>query len=340
MTTAPRVVPVHEEDVVELQVLPLRRGSSGAPVHDLQARLTALGYVAITDAEGEFGPATEAALREFQKTRGLRADGVCARATWLELVEAGYRIGDRLLYRRTPMLRGDDVADLQCRLSSFGFYAGAIDGIFGDRTASALREFQRNAGLPVDSVLGPSTLAELSRLRSRGGDLVSSVREELQRASLSLRGARVAVGEEGGFDAGSVALIRALSAAGAISFALHHPDGSKLAAQANAAQANVYVGLSLLPESQACRTLYYRGFRYESLVSRSLAELLQPQLVGVLGLGDDGIEGMALPVLRETRMPAVVIELGNPAMVVQHTADLAGVVVSALTKWLSASSDS
>ncbi len=339
MTTASEVVPVHEEDVVELQVLPLRRGSSGAPVHDLQARLSALGHRA-ADPEGEFGAATEAALRDFQRARGLREDGVCARSTWLELVEAGYRLGDRLLYRRTPMLRGDDVADLQCRLSSFGFYSGAIDGIFGDGTATALKEFQRNAGLPADSILGPSTVSELDRLRSRGGDhdLVSSIREQLQRSSLAaLRGTRVAVGEEGGFDAGAGALIRALSMAGAISFALHHPDGSKLAAQANAAQADVYIGLCLLPSSRGCRSIYYRGYRYTSSVSMSLASLIQRHLPCKLALDDDGVEGMALPVLRETRMPAVVLELGNPALVVQRTHELAAVVLAALTHWMASS---
>ena len=46
------------------------------------------------------------------------------------------------------MQRGDDVADLQQRLSTLGFDTGRVDGIFGDRTSRALAEFQRNAGLP------------------------------------------------------------------------------------------------------------------------------------------------------------------------------------------------
>jgi len=42
----------------------------------------------------------------------------------LGFTEAGYRIGDRLLYHRAPMLRGDDVATVQRRLSALGFEPG------------------------------------------------------------------------------------------------------------------------------------------------------------------------------------------------------------------------
>ena len=52
------------------------------------------------------------------------------------------------------MLRGDDVAELQQRLSAFGFDTGRVDGIFGDMTSAALGEFQRNAGVPVDGIAG------------------------------------------------------------------------------------------------------------------------------------------------------------------------------------------
>ncbi len=76
------------------------------------------------------------------------------------------------------MLRGDDVVDLQQRLSTLGFDTGRVDGIFGDRTSRALAEFQRNVGLPVDGIAGGATLRELIRLESRHEEpeLISSVR--------------------------------------------------------------------------------------------------------------------------------------------------------------------
>ena len=87
---------------------------------DVQHRLTAILPGTPVDADGIFGPATRAALEAFQRLRGLRVDGVCGPQTWNTLVEAGFRMGDRFLYRRTPMLRGDDVAELQQRLCTPG----------------------------------------------------------------------------------------------------------------------------------------------------------------------------------------------------------------------------
>ena len=58
------------------------------------------------DADGIFGPGTRAALEAFQRLRGLRVDGVCGPQTWNTLVEAGFRMGDRFLYRRTPDAAG------------------------------------------------------------------------------------------------------------------------------------------------------------------------------------------------------------------------------------------
>ena len=127
---------------------------------------------------------------------------MCGAQTWNTLVEAGFCLGDRFLYRRTPMLRGDDVADLQQRLGALGFDAGRVDGIFGDLTQAALGEFQRNAGLPVDGIVGATTLQELARVQARHAqpELVSTVRarERLRQAPPTLAGRHLAVGEAGG----------------------------------------------------------------------------------------------------------------------------------------------
>ncbi|EOD01682.1 spore cortex-lytic enzyme [Caldisalinibacter kiritimatiensis] len=64
----------------------------------------------------------------------------------------------RLLYWGT---RGDDVREVQRRLRNWGYYDGAVDGIYGPRTYSAVREFQRKNGLAVDGVVGPQTAAAL-----------------------------------------------------------------------------------------------------------------------------------------------------------------------------------
>ena len=74
-------------------------------------------------------------------------------------------MGDRLLYLRMPFMRGDDVLALQRQLNELGFDSGPEDGIFGPLTDAALTEFQRNAGVNVDGIVGEATLAHLRRIR-------------------------------------------------------------------------------------------------------------------------------------------------------------------------------
>src|ERR1700759_4238151 len=106
---------VREVTIIGSTSLPLSLGSSGPAVRDLTARLRGAGFDPGADI-GTFGADTQAALVRFQAARGLEADGICDRDTWLALVEAGFSVGDRLLYLTAPMLRGDDVAELQLSL--------------------------------------------------------------------------------------------------------------------------------------------------------------------------------------------------------------------------------
>lgn len=308
----------------------------GEAVADLRHRLADLGFDTSGDPEGTFGRATRAAVEGFQHRRGLRVDGSCGRQTWDTLVEAGYHLGDRLLYRRTPMLRGDDVAELQQRLGALGFDAGRVDGIMGDATSRALSEFQRNAGLPVDGVLGATTCRELLRVQSRQeAQVVSTVRdrERLRQAPPTLAGRHLAVGEMGGLAALAGALRRRLLAEGARVTSLHHPDGSTQAQAANTAGVDVYLALRLDPERPGCATAYYSGYRYDSPGGRRLAELIQQHVPKALGLPDLEVQGMSVPVLRETQMPAVIVEVGPASAVVELGPVLVDALAEALVAW-------
>ncbi len=321
----------------------MAEGDRGDAVAEVQQRLAALGFDTVGDPEGDFEHATRAAVEAFQHRRGLRVDGVCGTQTWDTLVEAGFHLGDRFLYRRTPMLRGDDVAELQQRLGALGFDAGRVDGIFGDATAAAVSEFQRNAGLPDDGILGAATLLELVRVQGRHPALEPVVvvhdRERLRQAPPTLSGRHIAVGEAGGLGPALGALRRRLAARGAKVTPLHHPDGSAQAQQANAVGADVYVGLRLDPDRPGCTTAYYAGYHYESPGGRRLAELVQTEVPVVLGVPDRRAVGLSVPVLRETRMPAVLVEVGPAAAVVEHGAVLAGALTDALTSWAASAWD-
>jgi N-acetylmuramoyl-L-alanine amidase len=313
-------------------------GAEGPAVADLQRRLGRLGIPLGIDHEGAYGPGTRAAVEAFQHRRGLRIDGICGPQTWSALVEAGCELGDRFLYRRSPMLRGDDVAELQQRLSALGFDTGRVDGIFGDQTSIALGDFQRNVGLPVDHIAGGATMRELLRFGTRHDDsseLVTAVRdrERLRQAPRTLTGRRVAIGGEGGLSAALAALRRLLIQQGSTVFPLQHPDGSVQAADANAVEAEVFVGLRLEHEGTRCTTAYYAGYRYSSPGGRRLAELIQRRVCESLALIDGGSHGMSLPLLRETRMPAVICEISPPAILVEQAPSVARAVVTALAEW-------
>lgn len=299
--------------------------------------MAALGYRCEGDEPASFAEASRRAVEAFQQARGLRVDGVCGEQTWAAVVEAGYRLGDRRLYQRKPMMRGDDVADLQLRLGALGFDAGKVDGIYGPQTAGALAEFQRNAGLTVDGIFGPDELQVLERLGNRGEGLVADLRElaSLRWSARTLHGLKVVVAERGGLDALAAACGRALRRHGAHALLLHHPDASELAQQANALAAGVVVELASLGAASGCRCAYYRGYSTASPAGRALAEQLSPLVASAAGVEELEVCGMAVPILRETRMPAVLCELGPTQVLVTRAAEIAAATADALERWIS-----
>lgn len=57
--------------------------------------------------------------------------------------------------------RGSEVVKIQEKLKRWGYYSGAVDGVYGPKTYEAVRYFQRKNGLTVDGVAGPKTLAAM-----------------------------------------------------------------------------------------------------------------------------------------------------------------------------------
>jgi N-acetylmuramoyl-L-alanine amidase len=260
---------------------------------------------------------------------------VCDDDTWTALIEAGWALGDRVLYHRSPNLRGDDVADLQQRLGRLGFDAGRVDGIFGPLTATALEELQRNLGLPPDGICGAETVHALRRLGTRTdhGPAVATVREEERlRDGGGLAGARIVVGHFGGLGMLTRTVGRMLRGNGARVLVADELDQRAHAQVANQFQAAVYVGFRSAEHPGA--VAYYATAGFESIGGRRLSERI------VDGLGDAGLghlccssAGMRIPVLRETRMPAVLAQLGPPRAVVDQTPRVATVAVQALRSW-------
>lgn len=145
---------------------PIRLGDRGPAVEDIQRRLRTLGYdLGRAGIDGIFAGATASAVEAFQRGAGLSEDGLVGELTWSALVDATFTLGDRMLYLRLPHFHGRDVRLLQEALNVLGFACGVADGIFGAFTERAVREFQRNAGLPADGIVGAETVRGIVALK-------------------------------------------------------------------------------------------------------------------------------------------------------------------------------
>lgn len=301
-----------------------RLGDDGPEIRDIQQRLSELGAI-VEEAElgGTFGASTDAAVRAFQERRSLRVDGAVGPDTWGQLVEAGYRLGDRTLYLHSPNFRGDDVRALQRKLNALGFDAGRQDGLFGPNTDRALREFQRNVGDDADGIAGPHAIATLERMRPQEtGPSRALVREEeeLRHARASIEGSVVAVDPGRTDEAGdttytmAMALHDELVALGAKPALLcargEDPTASERARTANELGASVCVSLRLgtgLPEAAGPTCSYFGSASTHSPAGMLLAQLILEELEAELGKRGR-LHRLTGAMLRETRMPAVQIE--------------------------------
>lgn len=288
--------------------LPLAEGATSALVAEVQDRLAALG-ISSGDQSAVFGASTTAAVQSFQRRRGLPINGIVDGATWHVLVEAGYQLGSRDLTIHSPMLRGDDVADLQQQLAALGFDAGRVDGIYGPLTANAVAEFQRNSGLAPTAVADSATVAALSRVTPRRDTitLVTAVRE-----AEVLRGDEVivALGDLGSMEPAVVAFSASLANRGVAVHRLRSTGESPQAAEANALGAHCYIGLRAAAQLHGYRTAFYKGYSSASSSGERLALALADAIPAVGSGGSVIVQGMATPILRETQMTAVVVDVG------------------------------
>lgn len=56
--------------------------------------------------------------------------------------------------------RGDEVKEVQRRLKEWGYYSGAVDGVYGAGTVAAVKAFQKKNGLTADGVCGLKTFED------------------------------------------------------------------------------------------------------------------------------------------------------------------------------------
>lgn len=151
----------------------LREGNRGTDVRQLQSWLNYLGYRVVSS--GVFGSVTLGAVKRFQTSRRLAADGVVGPIT-ASALQAAVTLRQAKLKGHTSSGEGDggpvftrtlrygdtgnDVKTLQTWLNDVGLQVG-VSGAFGPVTEEQVRAFQVASHLTVDGVVGPLTAAAL-----------------------------------------------------------------------------------------------------------------------------------------------------------------------------------
>ncbi len=145
----------------------LRKGSSGTEISELQGFLNLEGHEA-GPVDGIFGSRTDSGVRSFQRSQSLSVDGVVGSRTRSAIRSVAGGAGFSALadpggaILRPGEARGPEVRELQQWLRVAGHDPGPVDGIYGDRTAAAVSEFQKAAGIFIDGKVGPNTRAALA----------------------------------------------------------------------------------------------------------------------------------------------------------------------------------
>ena len=153
----------------------LKLNSQGTKVSQLQTDLKQLGYY-YAKITGNFGAKTEAAVKAFQKAKGLTADGVAGTKTLDAIAVAVDKAGGSSSGSSSTNMKlgstGTAVSALQQNLTTLGYYYGDVTGHYGNLTQQAVKKFQKAKGLTQDGVASTATLnAITSALKNAGVDV-------------------------------------------------------------------------------------------------------------------------------------------------------------------------
>jgi peptidoglycan hydrolase-like protein with peptidoglycan-binding domain len=143
----------------------LKLGMAGEPVRRLQQKLG-------VEVDGQFGPATDAALKAYQKQNGLAADGIAGPDTFSQM-------GLHELVLLMPGSTGETVKKLQ---QSLGI---AADGQYGSGTMAAVKAYQQQHGLDADGYAGPATLSTMKLFAEMTPEVVEASKTTEQVAASS-----------------------------------------------------------------------------------------------------------------------------------------------------------
>lgn len=134
-------------------------GSRGENVIRIQKRLIRLGYNVPGGADGQYGSGCREIIKKFQGDNGLEIDGDVGENTWNTLfpLQNQKENSEWPRYYIAKGMSDGNVSIIQTRLSNLGYSIGPIDGIFGENTEEAIKNFQETNHLDVDGIVGRDT---------------------------------------------------------------------------------------------------------------------------------------------------------------------------------------
>jgi N-acetylmuramoyl-L-alanine amidase len=270
---------------------------------------------------------SEPEIRSFQQARGLSVTGIVDEVTARALEEAQWKLGDRSLnLQEPPLMHGDDVAALQSRLTEMGFDCGRVDGIYGPRTESAVKDFQKSVGATVDGKCGPATIIALIRLtKIVSGGAPSILRESANQKNRgpALANKTIVLNPDGDDPLVYDVAVRTegrLLALGASVFLTrgekNNPSENERIAFTNNSNADLMISLhedSYKNENAHGAATYFYGSEahgVHSIVGERFASLVQREICARTDFANCRTHAMTWDLLRLTKAPAVRIDLG------------------------------
>ncbi|PZV17721.1 MAG: hypothetical protein DCF20_04955 [Pseudanabaena sp.] len=134
---------------------------ASSTVMNLQKLLADRGFYSGA-VDGIMGLQTRTAIVKAQKAYNLTADGIAGTKTFAALESSGKAKASTISTTTTKTKSSDtEISNLQELLSKRGFYNGAVDGIMGPQTRTAIIAAQKSFGLVADGIAGSQTMAAL-----------------------------------------------------------------------------------------------------------------------------------------------------------------------------------
>ncbi|SDK39948.1 L,D-transpeptidase family protein [Streptomyces indicus] len=140
-------------------------GDNSDEVRELQARLVQAKHLKAVP-NGNYGPATEGAVTEFQSAQKLKVTGVVYASTWEKLKSLTKTPTQDELHPKKQILghgdNSDQVRELQARLKQLGHFKEKPTGYYGDATQASVKAYQQSVGIEATGTVYEDTWEKLT----------------------------------------------------------------------------------------------------------------------------------------------------------------------------------